>query len=72
MGLETNGDYRWADTLMVTSAATYFEEAGSADCVEGVAAAQLDSVRVALEVTPEQDAFLAGAVAALRAVRNSK
>ncbi|BCF81641.1 hypothetical protein RQCS_11860 [Rhodococcus qingshengii] len=57
---------------MTGSNALHSEGACTADSAEERAAAQLDSVRAALEVTPEQDAFLAGAAAALRSAPQSK
>ncbi len=55
---------------MTASAAPHIETSYSTEGVEESAARQLDSVRRALEVTPEQDAFLAGAAAALRTARH--
>ncbi|OFV77044.1 hypothetical protein [Rhodococcus erythropolis] len=55
---------------MATSAAPHIDDTRTPDSAEELAAAQLDSVRRALEVTPEQDAFLAGAAAALRTARH--
>lgn len=57
---------------MTIRAASHAEDSLEAERVEEVAAAQLDSVRRALEVTPEQDAFLAGAAAALRTAPQNK
>ncbi|MCZ4615190.1 hypothetical protein [Rhodococcus qingshengii] len=54
---------------MTASTALRAETARTANSDEERAAAQLDSVRAALELTPEQGAFLAGAAAALRASR---
>ncbi|MDZ7917585.1 MAG: hypothetical protein U5O16_38165 [Rhodococcus sp. (in: high G+C Gram-positive bacteria)] len=55
---------------MATSAAPHIDDTHTPDSTEELAAAQLDSVRRALQVTPEQDAFLAGAAAALRTARH--
>lgn len=55
---------------MAASTAPHVESSHAAEGVEELAARQLDSVRRALEVTPEQDAFLAGAAAALRTARH--
>ncbi|MFE5788963.1 hypothetical protein [Rhodococcus erythropolis] len=55
---------------MATSAAPHIDDTRTTDSAEEMAAAQLDSVRRALEATPEQDAFLAGAAAALRTARH--
>lgn len=57
---------------MTASAALHAEDSRTTATVEEIAASQLDSVRRALEVTPEQDAFLAGAAAALRTARRIK
>lgn len=54
---------------MTASAALHAEDSRTDATVEEIAATQLDSVRRALEATPEQDAFLAGAAAALRTAR---
>lgn len=57
---------------MDISAAPHIDDTRTPDSAEELAAAQLDSVRRALEVTPEQDAFLAGAAAALRTAPQNK
>ncbi len=57
---------------MASSASPHIDDTRTPDSAEELAAAQLDSVRSALEVTPEQDAFLAGAAAALRTTRHIK
>ncbi|YCN53413.1 hypothetical protein AB9M10_15570 [Rhodococcus erythropolis] len=57
---------------MTASTALRAEDSRTADSIEEIAAAQLDSVRKALEVTPEQDAYLAGAAATLWVARHSE